>query len=59
MKNPYKNIKYLFGIKITKPFSKEMYAHNDKVAEQMKAELIKALNEETNVSVGKEIIVNA
>lgn len=49
---------YMYGIEITKPHSKEMYAHNDKVAEQMKAELIKALNEETNVTVGKEIIVD-
>ena len=50
---------YHFGIEITKPHSKEMYAHNDKVAEQMKAELIKALNEKTNVTVGKEIIVDS
>ena len=49
---------YMYGIEITKPHSKEMYAHNDKVAEQIKAELIKALNEETNVIVGKEIIVD-
>ena len=49
---------YMYGIEITKPHSKEMYAHNDKVAEQMKAELIKALNEETNLIVGKEIIVD-
>jgi hypothetical protein len=49
---------FMYGIEITKPHSKEMYAHNDKVAEQMKAELIKALNEETNVTVGKEIIVD-
>ena len=49
---------YMYGIEITKPHSKEMYAHNDKVAEQMKAELIKALNEKTNVTVGKEIIVD-
>jgi hypothetical protein len=33
-----KEIKY--GIEITKPWSKEMYDHNDKVAELMKAELL-------------------
>ena len=25
-----------YGIEITKPFSKEMYAHNDQVAEEMR-----------------------
>ena len=57
---------YHFGIEITKPHSKEMYAHNDKVADIMKAELIKALNGETNVlnethppAIEKEIIVDA
>jgi len=29
-----------YGIQITKPWSKEMYEHNDKVAQQMKAELL-------------------
>ena len=53
-----KATQYHFGIEITKPHSVEMYAHNDKVAEQMKAELIKALNEETNITVRKEIIVD-
>ena len=33
-----KEIKY--GIEITKPWSKEMYDHNDKVAELMKAEIL-------------------
>jgi len=29
-----------YGIQITKPWSSEMYEHNDKVAQQMKAELL-------------------
>jgi len=33
-----KNMKY--GIEITKPWSKEMYDHNDKVAKLMKAEIL-------------------
>jgi len=31
-----------YGIEITKPHSKEMYAHNDKVAEGMKSNILKA-----------------
>ena len=44
MKQPKKskNIKYLFGVEITKPFSKEMYSHNDKIAEKMKANILHA-----------------
>ena len=30
-----------YGIEITKPWSKEMYAHNDKVADEMKKNLLK------------------
>ena len=41
MKKPL-NTKY--GIQITKPWSNEMYDHNDKVADLMKAELKLALN---------------
>ena len=29
-----------YGIKITKPWSKEMYDHNDKVSHLMKAEIL-------------------
>ena len=29
-----------YGIQITKPWSAEMYEHNDKVAQQMKVELL-------------------
>ena len=32
-----KEKKVVYGIEITKPWSKEMYAHNDKVAEVVKA----------------------
>jgi hypothetical protein len=32
-----------YGIDITKPWSKEMYAHNDKVADQMKTAIEAAL----------------
>jgi hypothetical protein len=31
-----------YGIKITKPHSKEMYDHNDKVSDQMKNNIIKS-----------------
>ena len=37
-----KTPKIQYGIKITKPHSKEMYAHNDKVSEQMKNNIIKS-----------------
>ena len=37
-----KKVKTQHGIEITKPFSKEMYAHNDKVADEMKKNLLKA-----------------
>jgi len=36
-----KTPKIQYGIKITKPHSKEMYAHNDKVSEQMKNNILK------------------
>ena len=32
---------FKYGIEITKPFSKAMYAHNDGVANEMKANIIK------------------
>tara|TARA_R100000152_G_C6761903_1_gene186092 strand:- start:60 stop:722 length:663 start_codon:yes stop_codon:yes gene_type:complete len=31
-----------FGIEITKPHSKEMYAHNDKIAKELKSNILKA-----------------
>lgn len=37
-----------YGITITKPWSKEMYDHNDAVAEQMKEAIFKALNSAYN-----------
>ena len=42
MKKKVNQIKY--GIEITKPFSKEMYAHNDKVAQEMKANILNKWN---------------
>ena len=33
-------LKKIYGIEITKPFSKEMYDHNNKVASEMKANLM-------------------
>ena len=39
-----KEPKMRYGIAITKPFSSEMYDHNDKVAEIMKTNITKALN---------------
>ena len=38
-----KSPQYHFGIEVTKPHSKEMYDHNDRVAEQMKTELYKVI----------------
>ncbi len=35
-----------FGIEVTKPHSKEMYAHNDKVAEEQKSNILKAWKNE-------------
>ena len=35
-----KKVKTQHGIEITKPFSREMYAHNDKVADEMKKNLL-------------------
>ena len=33
-----------YGITITRPWNKAMYAHNDVIAEEMKKNIIKALN---------------
>jgi hypothetical protein len=38
----------MYGIEITKPHSKEMYAHNDMVADEMKNNIIKAWEAEVN-----------
>jgi hypothetical protein len=38
-----KEIKY--GIEITKPWSKEMYAHNEKVGEDVRTQILKKWNE--------------
>ena len=39
---------FKYGIEITKPFSKAMYAHNDSVATEMKSNIIKAWEVEVN-----------
>ena len=41
-----KTPKIQYGIKITKPHSEEMYAHNDKVSEQMKNNILNAWKNE-------------
>ena len=41
-----KNMKY--GIEITKPWSKEMYDHNDKVAQLMKGEILLSIHKNRN-----------
>ena len=41
MKKAKKSPKVQYGIEITKPWSKEMYDHNDIVSEEMKKNIIK------------------
>ena len=41
MSKAKKSPKVQYGIEITKPWSKEMYDHNDKVSEEMKKNIIK------------------
>ena len=51
-----KNMKY--GIKITKPWSKEMYDHNDKVSNLMKAEILLSIkNNKNNWDILNELMV--
>ena len=45
MRKAKKSPKFQYGIEITKPFSKEMYNHNDMVAEEMKANLLHHWNQ--------------
>ena len=40
-----KKVEIKYGIEITKPFSKEMYDHNEKVAEDVKTQILKKWNE--------------
>ena len=40
MRKSKKSPEIKYGIEITKPWSKEMYDHNEKVAEEMKANLM-------------------
>lgn len=44
-----------YGITITKPWSTEMYNHNDKVADRMKGSISKALNVALNKSDEDEL----
>ena len=37
-----------YGIKITKPWSKEMYDHNEMVSEVMKSEMLKSIHTNRN-----------
>ena len=37
---------YKYGLEITKPFSKAMYDHNDQVADEMRARILEAWNQE-------------
>ena len=46
-----------YGIEITKPHSKEMYEHNDKVAKEMKENILEAW--EAEISKVEETIHNA
>jgi hypothetical protein len=47
-----------YGIKITKPWSKEMYDHNDMVSEVMKSEIINQIKKnQTNYDKLNELIV--
>ena len=41
MRKAKKSPKVQYGIEITKPWSREMYDHNDKVSEEMKKNIIK------------------
>ena len=43
---------YKYGIELTKPFSKEMYNHNDKVVTIMKGEIQAAIDHAYDVAVG-------
>ena len=47
-----------YGIKITKPWSKEMYDHNDKVSNLMKAEILLSIkNNKNNWDILNELMV--
>ena len=45
MRKAKKSPKFQYGIEITKPFSKEMYNHNDMVASEMKANILHHWNQ--------------
>ena len=43
---------YKYGIEITKPHSKEMYAHNDSVAEEMKRNILSEIHLAYSQAIG-------
>ena len=45
-----KELETKYGIQITKPFSKEMYDHNDQVADEMKKNILNAWNKEIELT---------
>ncbi len=52
---------YHFGIQITKPHSKEMYTHNEKIAEEMKGNILKSWKElisdlKTNYTFNEDVM---
>ena len=49
---------YMYGIEITKPHSKEMYAHNDKIAEEMKRNIISEIHLAYSQEMGTEEATN-
>ena len=49
-----KELETKYGIKITKPFSKEMYQHNDEVAHAMKSNMGQALSENYDKAMNED-----
>lgn len=54
-----KELETKYGIKITKPFSKEMYDHNDQVAHEMKMNIINAWEKELELESFPGVIIHA
>ena len=59
MNNMPKELETKYGIKITKPFSKEMYDHNDQVAHEMKMNIINAWEKELELENFPGVIIHA
>jgi len=45
MKEKFKHLGSKYGVKITRPWNKSMYDHNEKISELMKENILKALDE--------------